>query len=52
VTRLLRKAAFTSAWMVRRRAMAPTPKKDEGWTCADCQSWNESWRSQCRNCGA
>ena len=29
--------------------MSPTPKRDEGWTCS-CGTWNESSRTQCRNC--
>lgn len=31
--------------------MAPQPPCDEGWTCGSCQSWNESFRTTCRNCG-
>jgi prophage antirepressor-like protein len=30
--------------------MSPTPKKDDGWTCSGCNSWNESSRTRCRNC--
>ena len=32
--------------------MSPTPKKDDGWTCTGCNSWNESSRTRCRNCQA
>lgn len=29
--------------------MSPTPKRQPGWTCG-CGSWNESFRTHCRNC--
>lgn len=30
--------------------MSPTPKKDNGWTCGSCGTWNESFRTQCMSC--
>lgn len=32
--------------------MSPTPQRNDGWTCGDCGSWNESSRRRCRNCNA
>lgn len=30
--------------------MSPTPKRQPGWICPDCESLNESTNARCRNC--